>query len=589
MSGREERLFGDILPFDGVEGGQAETLGRFAGFIDTLFRAVDGLGEPRTLAAWAGTLGTLLETLFQGDGETERELEVLQGTIGQFAERQAAAGYEEAIHLRVMRRHLEHSLSQAGFGFGFMTGGITFCAMLPMRSIPFRIIALVGMDQQSYPRRSHAASFDLMARDPRPGDRSRRTDDRYLFLEALLSARERLWITYVGQNIRDNSPAPASVLVSELLDYVEQGFQVPGREILARVKVQHRMQAFSPAYFEGQDGLRSYSETDFRAACRMAAEREKPPYFFSTALPEPGPEWRSVGVSDLLSFFANPARFILNRRLMVHLDEEPAAPEEQEIFEMRGLERYQLEQRLLERKLAGGEPRDLFPAVRAAGRIPHGQVGRCYYERTLGDLEAFVERLRPYLETAPGKTIPVDLRLAGFTLTGRIAPVHAPGLMRYRYARVKARDRLQTWICHLVLNCLPSGGHPLESQLAGLAADPRRGEVWAQWRYSPVREATEVLTGLLELYWRGLQAPLAFFPESSWAFFEGLVRSGGAVGPGLQRAAAKWTGSDYARGEGREPHRQRCFAGREALDEDFRETAERVYEPLARHETRVAE
>ena len=120
------------------------------------------------------------------------------------------------------------ALDQTGFGFGFMTGGVTFCAMLPMRSIPFRVICLLGMDGEAYPRQSKPLGFDYMARYPRRGDRSRRNDDRYLFLEAILSARERLYISYVGQSIQDNTAIPPSVLVSELIDYVDQGFEIPG-------------------------------------------------------------------------------------------------------------------------------------------------------------------------------------------------------------------------------------------------------------------------------------------------------------------------------------------------------------------------
>jgi len=96
-------------------------------------------------------------------------------------------------------------LGEEGFGFGFLTGGLTFCALLPMRSIPFKVIGLIGMNDDAYPRQTQLLSFDLIARNPRPGDRSRRKDDRYLFLEAILSAREKLYISYIGQSIQDNS------------------------------------------------------------------------------------------------------------------------------------------------------------------------------------------------------------------------------------------------------------------------------------------------------------------------------------------------------------------------------------------------
>ena len=130
------------------------------------------------------------------------------------------------VPLGVIKSHLGDCLEKEGFGHGFLTGGLTFCAMLPMRSIPFRVIGLLGMNDDVYPRQARSLGFDLMAKKPKPGDRSRRIDDRYLFLEAILSAREKLHISYVGQSIQDNSIRPPSVLVSELLDTIDEGFKI---------------------------------------------------------------------------------------------------------------------------------------------------------------------------------------------------------------------------------------------------------------------------------------------------------------------------------------------------------------------------
>ena len=126
--------------------------------------------------------------------------------------------------LTVVREHLKDQLEEAGFSGGFLAGGMTFCAMVPMRNIPFKIICLLGMNHQSFPREGMKIGFDLIDRHPRRGDRSKRDDDRYLFLETLLSARERLIIFYTGQSIRDNACIPPTVVMSELLDYIEQGF-----------------------------------------------------------------------------------------------------------------------------------------------------------------------------------------------------------------------------------------------------------------------------------------------------------------------------------------------------------------------------
>jgi len=135
----------------------------------------------------------------------------------------------------VIKSFLRDSLEREGFGFGFLTGGVTFCAMLPCGGIPFKVICLVGMNDNAYPRQTISPGFDLVVKSPKPGDRSRRNDDRYLFLESILSARERVYISYVGRASRTTALIPPSVLVSELTDYIEQGFEILEGKVLDHV------------------------------------------------------------------------------------------------------------------------------------------------------------------------------------------------------------------------------------------------------------------------------------------------------------------------------------------------------------------
>ena len=132
----------------------------------------------------------------------------------------------------------------------FRAGGVTFCTLMPMRAIPFEVVCLLGMNDGDYPRRSLRSDFDLMALPGhlRPGDRSRRHDDRQLMLEALLSARRRLVVSWTGHSVRDNTEQPPSVLVSQLRDYIAA---VWGPQAVAERTTAHPLQPFSRRYFEG--------------------------------------------------------------------------------------------------------------------------------------------------------------------------------------------------------------------------------------------------------------------------------------------------------------------------------------------------
>jgi exodeoxyribonuclease V gamma subunit len=199
--------------------------------------------------------------------------------LNSLREAQSSCGFNQVLSLEAVRDCLNQRLTQGGGGYGFMGGAITFCAMLPMRSIPMRVVWLAGMNDGQFPRTSRQPGFSLMSGARRRGDRSLRDEDRYLFLEALMSAEERLCISYNGQSDRDNSVIPPSVLVSELEDYVNRGFVCRHNGEKPEIQRRHRLQGFSSAYFD--DGLDtklfSYDQESCQAIeARRLSGRQRP-------------------------------------------------------------------------------------------------------------------------------------------------------------------------------------------------------------------------------------------------------------------------------------------------------------------------
>src|SRR5262249_12533593 len=236
-----------------------------------------------------------------------------------------------------------------------LAGGVTFCALVPMRSLPFEVVCLIGMNDGSFPRSRPPLSFDLMAAHPERGDRSRRDDDRYLFLEALLSARRCLYLSYVGRSIRDNAPIPPSVVVGELLDGVQRGFD--GADLVT----EHPLQPFSPRYFARppEPGLLSYSG-ELCQASQGRLGRPGP----ARRLPD-APEWRRVSLRDFLDFYANPTAFLLRRRLRLRLERAAAPVESREPFVLGSLDVYRLRSELLALHADEHDLREVLPLVRA--------------------------------------------------------------------------------------------------------------------------------------------------------------------------------------------------------------------------------
>jgi exodeoxyribonuclease V gamma subunit len=581
MSGTESRLFQGILPYEGIEGGMADVLSRFLGFLDHIFYYASHFKRPRTLSAWGRALSDLLEVLFFVEGRSERDIQTIRSALQSLSEMESISGMDREVSIRVIRQYLSQFFKQEGYGTGFMAGGVTFCAMLPMRSIPFEVVCLVGMNNDVYPRKTTPPSFDLISENPRPGDRSRRKDDRYLFLEAILAARTTLYISYVGQNIRDNSAIPPSVLVSEFQEYVEDRFRISGgdgRECRAK---EHRLHGFSPEYYRKEGTLFSFSRQNYHGARVALSPRVPAGPLILEALSKPDESWRTVDLEDFCRFYSNPAKWLLQKRLGIFLEEDTSILEETEPFDLKGLERYQMAQELLESKIDGNKGDDLFTLFRAAGRLPHGVAGKCFFDELTQGVEGFADRLKPYLEKPSLKPLDVDLSLGAFQLVGKVDQIQPDYLVIYRYARLKPKDFLRAWISHGALCTSGPETYPKKTLLIGLDPKGRKFSPWSAWRFDPVAEGDGILSDLLAFYWRGLVLPLPFFSETSWAYGTERFQKGKSVEEGMKRALKKWESGEFMNGErDSNPYYRICFKDTDPLGVEFCRLSERILEPL---------
>lgn len=573
-----ERLFDGILPFDDVEGDAAALAGRLADYVEQVFELVRELGATRPLAEWVTLLERMLAAFFAAGEPVEEEFQLLRDTLDTLRGQAAEAGYGAPLGLAALRERLEPALGEDWQHGGFITGGITFCGLKPMRSIPFQVVCLVGMNDGAFPRPTRHLGFDLMARTPRLGDRSTREDDRYLFLETLLSARRRLHLSYVGQDIRDNREAPPSVLVSELLDCLEQGFELaeaPGgangaRSLREHLVVRHPLQAFHPGYFDRRDPRWfSYSAENNQASRSAAEPRPAPPVFLEQPLGEPDPAARNVSLEALSRFLHNPARAFLRQRLNIAFPETAEELSEREPFVLDGREQFQLKQQLV--TLAAAAPARALAA--AAGTLPLGAVGQADFARAEARAAVFAQRLAG-LRLPPAPPVDLAFSLDPFQVTGRLAEFTANGPLFFRCAKLKARDLLNAWVHHLAANCVTAG------QVTTLLVEGGRS------RLAPPDDPAGLLQALLAFYWEGLRAPLKFFPESALAF--ATAEQEGKAAP-LEKARLAWVGNDFqnVRGEQEDAAFDCCFRGTDPLGDEFAAHARAVFGPLLAHEERT--
>ncbi len=563
-----EYLYDQQAPYPHVEGMEAQWLGRLNRFLGDLGQLRKLLNCRHTPEQWQGLINYLLER-FEIESEDEQQaMQLLRDVVHDLTLHTAEAGFNKPIPLEVVQDYLKGHLQSPASSHRFLSGQVSFCAMMPMRSLPFKVVCMIGMNDASYPRTRPPLGFDLMVDHPRPGDRSRRDDDRYLFLEALLSARHQFYISYVGRSIRDNAMLLPSVLVSELQDYIEQGFvSEQGENILSQLITEHPLHPFSPRYYQGDERLFSY-DPDWAAAANALQHPQGETLFIENPLPEAEAERRTLSVDELIRFLQNPVRYFLQQRLGIVLERSEETLEDSEPFTLDSLQIYQLKQQLVEQHLNDEDLEQYRYLLASRGELPAGPFAVVNYQQYADASIDFADSLKAQLHESV-EPLEVDLILGEFQLHGWLNHLTKDGLQDYRYTKIKAKDKLALWVKHLLLCELQPSGITLQSQHFG-----EDGVL----HFGPMEEARYQLYELLQLYWKGLRAPLPFYPESS-LLYTTLMRKG-KVDEALSRAEKSFIGNDYYAGEGGDPYIQLALRGQHPISEAFAELAQQIYGPL---------
>ncbi|BBL75965.1 exodeoxyribonuclease V subunit gamma [Methylomagnum ishizawai] len=585
VAGAAPPLFEGAMPFDDIEGGRALILGGLAEFLETLFDWAGRLTGERSPAEWAETLTLFIDRMFDPRGDDEAVLAQLRKHIDTLRDTAEQARFRDPLAARTVKSWLAGRLGKSAGTLGFLTGAVTFCAMVPMRSLPFRVIALLGLNYDTFPRNFHPPGFDLTSRHPRRGDRSRRLDDRYLFLETLLSARERLYLSYVGRGIRDNGELPPSPLVSELIDVAKQSAVLiladgTTADLAKHLVTVHPLQPFDPAYFKGNGRLPGFSTTWLDAARKIGRGEKNPVPLFEAELPEPEEEWRTLDPDSFVYFYSNPARYLLRRRLNLILEAADGGFDIREPFALGYDARDTIRRDVLHALRQGRAGTSALAVAEAQGLLPHGPVGLVLHGRERSLVETFAPELLDDLDAPRLAPLPVEFAAEGLVLSGFLAGVSAPGILEYGFDSPKPHQLVRLWLRHLLLCLAAPEGVAKRSLLRTPQTTIELGEV---------DDAATELAKLLRTYAAGLRRPLPLFPKASYTYAKLRLAPSkklAALDPealrqqALEQARGVWAGSDFVGGEGGNAYYQAVYRDTDPLDDEFERLALAVLGPL---------
>jgi exodeoxyribonuclease V gamma subunit len=552
MTEDDERLFGGVLPLDDVDSGTIDLAGRFAEFIERIRASLDSLSTAKTIDAWAVAIAAAADALTTTGPYEEWQRSELQRLLDDVVEEATTAESVNPtfIDLPEVRALLGTRLRGRPTRANFRTGQLTICTLVPMRSVPHRVVCLLGLDDGAFPRKAPRDGDNLLLEDPHVGDPDSRTEDRQILLDALLAATDRLLITYTGNDERTNLPLPPAVPVGELLDLIDRTTRIEGSEARSRVVVRHPLQPFDPRNFTAGElvGERSWSfdRVALGGAIALNDERAEAEPFLSGPLPDVAAAL--VEIDDLVRFFERPIRAFLRQRLGVSL--RPISEEVGDALpvELDHLEKWAVGQRLLQGRLAGADMEACIAAESSRGTLPAGSLAIPVIEGVRPTVEAIaasVEELFP--GTAPGS---VDVRVllaAGRSLGGTVPQVRGDVLCMVTYSKVTARQRLAAWV-RLLAFTAAHPERPFEAVTIGRARSGATGALVTVATLpalaSDERERREIaldqLATLLDIYDRGMREPLplACFASAAYA-------SAAAAGENAEKAGREAWESNF--------------------------------------------
>ncbi|MCH2185529.1 exodeoxyribonuclease V subunit gamma, partial [Myxococcota bacterium] len=535
------RLFSGVVPQAGVEGAQTRALGRLISLTDALFALHAEAREPRAVVDWTEFFVEVLDALMEVDGDRAHERSVVVEALGELAEAAQIAGSWERIEYSSAREAVQHHLARKATTGGFVTGAVTVCEMIPMRSIPFRVVALLGMNDGEFPRSRPRPSFDLIGSADALGDRSAREDDRQMFLEALLSARDHLIVTYVGQGIRDNEVHPPSVIVEELLETAgrmvlppESGDLDAADWIRERLVVRHPLQPWSPRYFSQEDSegrLFSYASSWREASASMAGPPAPPMAFVAESLHGKEGEAELLPLEDLCRYFGNPARSLAVDELGLVLSEAEELEADREPLDVEGLEAFLMGEEMLSRALAGEDFDLMRNRFAGQGRLPLGRVGGVIFDELAAEVTQMIGQIRA-LRAGPAEAdqqleVRFDPQGSGpasrIRLVGHLSGFYPGGRVVQRFAKLERPSELTVWIEHLLVCASRAQDEAPRSHLVGRGN--AKGSVASHVCFEGVEDASRLLEDLVRIYQAGRGRPLPLFPKASRKFAERLRKN----------------------------------------------------------------
>lgn len=422
-----------LYPLDIVEGAASLELIRFVHFVETLILTIKSRKNDRSITGWKAYVEYVIQDMLWSSEEnpTEEYIQILNqlNTVNQLEDIM-----KETVPFEIFRKHMLESLSNQTNESLFSNGGITFCSFIPMRSIPFKVVCMLGMDQTNFPRKEQSSNFNLIQQKHMLGDRNIKDNDKHLFLETVLSAQEYLYISYLGKSLKDNTDLPSSILVDELLDYIQSGIK-EDIDIKKVMVIQHPLHDFSQKYNQANDTLYRYATSTPSILKQLLKTEEQ----------QTEQDFSEIALKNVIDFCKHSIKSFYNKRLGIYYDETSMVLDETEIFELNHLQQWNLKQGILykEEDITLTEVRDQWTMQ---GLLPLKNAADIHLETLKESMEPFIEIIHQEKGKLTQETRLIEIQFNDTILSGRLQHIYGNKYISVCTSSAHLRYMIETYL-----------------------------------------------------------------------------------------------------------------------------------------------
>ncbi|MBC8212583.1 MAG: exodeoxyribonuclease V subunit gamma [Gammaproteobacteria bacterium] len=483
-----------------ISNAEYQALGQLQKFLDDLDRLTQQLSRDMNLAEWQQQINRIMDTLLLLNDDEEWLLKPVRETLAAWQLQASHAGYSEALSANLIHYLLKAEISQGNTQHHYLTGGINFCNLIPMRTLPFRVVCLIGMGDEHFPRAEIPLQLDLISMYPKKGDRSRREDDRYMFLQSLLSAGDIFYLSFVGQNKKDDSTLEPSVVVSELRDYIRQN---TGVQIAIQKTPLH---AFSAKNFERG----SFSEQWQLSHTLQTLTAFNQPIAVADIDKE-------ISLDQLISFYKNPAKYFIQNRLNMSLQDYSETIDDDEVFALDALQRYQINSQLLSDLLI--DQKISAEKYLYAGSLAQQNSGQIQFDDLQNQTTELYSELINHQHYNGLHYFDAAIRLNEYGLKGRVASFSQQGLLHLSQSSIKGKYVFSYWIQHCFL-CATTDIAFSEFLIKD------KSYKWYGFCRLETEQARQYLQQLIDGYIEGQRQLQSFYPDTAFVYETSKAKKG---------------------------------------------------------------